>query len=55
MDSFINWETGETKFESQGFIDFIKFLATCPEKGFWEAYYDSMGGNYVYDEEKSRK
>ena len=55
MDSFINWETGETKFESQGFIDFIKFLATCPEKGFWEAYYDSMGGNYVYDEEKEQE
>ena len=55
MDSFINWETGETKFESQGFIDFIKFLATCPEKGFWEAYYDSMDGNYVYDEEKEQE
>lgn len=55
MDSFINWDTGETKFESQGFIDFIKFLATCPEKGFWEAYYDSMGGNYVYDEEKEQE
>lgn len=55
MDSFINWETGETKFDSQEFVDFIKFLATCDEKGYWEAYYDSMGDNYVYDEEKEQE
>lgn len=49
MSSFIDWETGETYFESEGFINFIKYLATCPEKGVWEEYYDSMGDNYEYD------
>ncbi|MGN1408620.1 MAG: ABC transporter substrate-binding protein, partial [Eubacteriales bacterium] len=48
MGSFVNWDTGETYFESQGFIDFIKYLAQCPEKGYWERYYDSLGDNYVY-------
>ncbi len=51
MDLFIDWDTGETKFETQGFIDFIKFLAQCPEEGYWEAYYNSQGDGYVYDEQ----
>lgn len=55
MSSFVDWETGKTKFDSQGFIDFIKYLADCPEKGYWEAYYDSMGEDYVYDEEAERE
>lgn len=55
MGSFVDWETGKTKFDSQGFIDFIKYLADCPEKGYWDAYYDSMGENYVYDEDKERE
>lgn len=55
MGSFVNWETGETKFESQGFIDLIKYIATCPEKGYWESYYDSMGDDYVYDPEAERE
>lgn len=55
MDSFIDWETGETKFESQAFIDFIKFLATCPEKDYWSEYYVSLGDSYVYDEDKERE
>lgn len=50
MSSFVNWDTGETYFESQGFINFIKYLAECPEKGYWERYYESRGDNYVYDE-----
>ena len=55
MSSFVDWGDGTTKFESEGFIDFIKYLSTCPEKGYWEAYYDTMGDNYVYDEEKERE
>ncbi len=55
MGSFVNWEDGSTKFDSQGFIDFIKYLAECPEKGYWEEYYDSMGENYIYDEDKERE
>ena len=47
MSSFVDWNTGETKFESQGFIDFIKYLSTCSEKSFWDDYY---GGDMVWDE-----
>ncbi len=48
MKSFVDWETGETKFETEGFIKFIEYLKNCPEKGYWEEYY---GEDYVYDEE----
>lgn len=48
MNSFVNWETGETIFESEGFIKFIEYLKTLPEKGYWEDYYRE---DYVYDEE----
>lgn len=48
MNSFVDWETGETKFETDGFIKFIEYLKTCPEKGYWDEYY---GDDYVYDEE----
>ncbi len=47
MSSFINWDTGNTEFGTQAFIDFINYLKSCPEKGFWESYYDS--DDYVYD------
>ena len=53
MNSLVNWETGETKFDTPEFIDFIKYMAKCPEKGPWQEYYDSMPeGEYIYDEEK---
>lgn len=45
MDSFIDWDTGETYFNTQGFIDLIEFLKTAPEKDYWSAYYDSIEGN----------
>ncbi len=48
MDSFINWETGETYFDTEGFIDFIEYLKTLPEKGYWESYYE---GNQEYNYE----
>ncbi len=55
LSSFVDWETGTTQFESQGFIDFIKYLSTCSQYGFYEEYYQSMGDQYVYDEEKERE
>jgi hypothetical protein len=51
MDSFINWDTGETYFDTPGFIDFVKYLATCPEKNYWETRY---GDDYVYDPDTDR-
>lgn len=56
LNSFVDWETGKTQFDSQGFIDLINYLASCPEKGYWDAYYESMdSGQYTYDEELDRE
>lgn len=55
MDTFINWDTGETYFDEEGFIEFIKFLETCPEKGFWESMYPDDGIEYEYDEELEKE
>ncbi len=54
MDTFINWDTGETYFADEGFIEFIKFLATCSETGYWEALYPT-DGEYIYDEDKEKE
>jgi len=48
MSSFINWEKGETYFDTPGFIAFADYLKTCPEKGYWETRYPE---NYEYDPE----
>lgn len=42
LDSFVNWETGETNFNSQDFIDLIEFLKSCPEKSIQNQYYENM-------------
>ena len=55
MDTFVNWDTGETYFDEAAFIEFIEFLATCPEKGYWESMYPDDGSEYVYDEEKEKE
>lgn len=55
LGSFVDWEKGTNKFDSQGFIDFMKYLANAPEFGYWEEYYNTMGDEYVYDEEKERE
>lgn len=57
LSSYVNWSTGETKFDTPEFIQFITYLKTCPEKGLWEEYYDSMqmGDEYIYDEEAERE
>lgn len=42
LDSFVNWETGETNFNSQDFIDLIEFLKSCPEKSIQNQYYENI-------------
>lgn len=42
MGSFVNYETGETSFNSQDFIDLIEFLKSCPEKSIQTAYYENV-------------
>lgn len=54
MDSFVNWETGETHFDSQEFIDLIEYLKTCPEASLSSQYYDSVDYDN-YDAEAERE
>ena len=45
MDEFVNWGTGECRFDSQQFIDLLNFAARFPETFDWE--------NYDYSTEES--
>ena len=45
MDEFVNWGTGECRFDSQQFIDLLNFAARFPETFDWE--------NYDYSNEES--
>ena len=38
MDNFVNWGTGECRFDSQEFIDLLEFAARFPETFDWENY-----------------
>lgn len=38
MENFVNWGTGECKFDSQEFIDLLNFAAQFPETFDWENY-----------------
>lgn len=54
MDSFVNWETGETYFNTPSFIEFMEFLSTCSETSFWKRMYPT-DGQYEYNEELSKE
>lgn len=45
MDQFVNWGTGECRFDSQEFIDLLNFAARFPEAFDWD--------NYDYSQEES--
>ncbi|MBQ4349975.1 MAG: extracellular solute-binding protein [Clostridia bacterium] len=51
MDSFVDWKTGKTYFDTPGFIEFVNYLKTCPEKSYWDERY---GDDYEYDPERER-
>lgn len=38
MDNFVDWSTGECRFDSQEFIDLLNFAALFPESFDWEKY-----------------
>ena len=38
LENFVNWGTGECKFDSQEFIDLLNFAARFPETFDWENY-----------------
>ncbi len=45
LDRFVNWETGECRFDSQEFIDLLKFTEYFPKEIDWddpELYIDEM-------------
>ena len=45
MDQFVNWGTGECRFDSQQFVDLLNFANRFPESFDWE--------NYDYSNEES--
>lgn len=57
MDTFVDWNTGETHFNEPAFIEFIEYLATCSERSYWSRMYpdDQYGGEYEYDEELEKE
>lgn len=40
MDTYIDWTTGQCSFDSQDFIDLLKFSSTFPEEINWEDFDD---------------
>lgn len=38
LENFVNWGTGECKFDSQEFVDLLNFAARFPETFDWENY-----------------
>ena len=38
MDDYVNWETGECKFDSQGFVDLLEFCNSFPKEFDWDNY-----------------
>lgn len=38
MDDLVDWESGECKFDSQGFIDMLNFVNSFPKEFDWENY-----------------
>ena len=38
MDNFVNWETGECNFNSEGFIKLLEFANSFPSEFDWEHY-----------------
>ncbi|MBR1659445.1 MAG: extracellular solute-binding protein, partial [Oscillospiraceae bacterium] len=43
LDNFVNWSTGETRFDSEGFVKMLEFVNGFPTSFDWE--------NYEYSEE----
>ena len=45
ISAYVDWQTGSCSFDSQGFIDLLKFAATFPDEFDWETYYQDEGAN----------
>ncbi|MGX8699405.1 MAG: extracellular solute-binding protein, partial [bacterium] len=51
QDDFVNWKTGEVRFDSEEFLNLMKFADLFPETFDWEAHYGD-GAEYVSDEQR---
>ena len=48
--AYVDWESGKCSFDSQGFIDLLKFVDTFPAEFDWDAYYENQEeGPYMYE------
>ena len=46
MSSFVDYETGECKFNTPEFVDLLEFINTFPEEIDWEDYYENLPDDY---------
>ena len=49
VGNFVDWEKGECRFNSQEFIDILKFTENFPLEFDWESYYEGEAAYYYYD------
>ena len=49
LSAFVNWQTGECSFDSEGFIALLNFAKTFPAEFDWETYDSEHSGEYVDD------
>lgn len=52
MDSYVNWETGECKFNSPDFVKLLEFVKSFPEEIDWENMYKDVPEDYWQQQER---
>jgi len=46
LSSFVDYETGECKFNSPDFVKLLEFINTFPEEIDWDEYYENLPDDY---------
>ena len=46
INSFVNYETGECKFNSPDFVKLLEFINTFPEEIDWDEFYENLPDDY---------
>ena len=49
LSAFVNWQTGQCSFDSEGFIALLNFVKTFPAEFDWDTYNNEHSGEYYDD------